>query len=193
MADQALNLIGDRLRAQRHKLHMSLDVLASRTNLSKSFLSQVERGIASPSIESLHQIAEAIGVPMFLFFVEEDGQKVVRPRTERRVLVVPDSRFEYESIWFGANRKMEIILGRLKPGTTSSDRPRSHLVADLTSVEECFFVLQGRVEFQLGEECYVLEPGDSAYFNGSLPHRYSACGEEDTVLLFSITPPAIAR
>ena len=80
MADQALNLIGDRLRAQRHKLHMSLDVLASRTNLSKSFLSQVERGIASPSIESLHQIAEAIGVPMFLFFVEEDGQKVVRPR-----------------------------------------------------------------------------------------------------------------
>jgi transcriptional regulator with XRE-family HTH domain len=185
--------IGERIRAQRHKLHMSLDELGSRTNLSKSFLSQVERGTTSPSIESLSLIAEAIGVPMFLFFVEDDGQQVIRRRGERNALRVPDSYFEYESIWFGAQRKMEIIIGRLKPGESSSARPRGHSAADMTTVDECIFVLHGKAEFQLGDEIRVLEEGDSAYFSGNIPHRFCAVGEEELVLLFAIAPPAVSR
>ncbi len=193
MGEEALTLIGDRLRTQRHKLKMSLDVLASRTNLSKSFLSQVERGLASPSIESLNQIAEAIGVPMFLFFVEENDRQVIHHRNERRMLTVPDSRFQYESIWFGANRKMEILLGHLRPGSSSSDRPRSHSSDELSTVDESFFVLQGQLVFELGEERYPLEEGDSAYFNGNVPHRYCARGDKEVLLLFSIAPPAVSR
>ena len=193
MTEQHVIMIGERIRTQRHKLHMSLDELGSRTKLSKSFLSQVERGITSPSIESLSLIAQAIGVPMFLFFVEEDGQQVIQRRSGRRSLTVPDSHFQYESIWYGARRKIEVIIGRLKPGESSSDQPRGHSAADMTTVDECVFVLQGKAEFQLGDEVSILEKDDSAYFAGNIPHRFCAVGEEELVLLFAVAPPAVSR
>lgn len=193
MKDQPLPMIGERIRAHRRKLHMSLDELAKRTNLSKSFLSQVERAVCSPSIESLGLIAEALGVPMFLFFVEDDVERIVVRRDEQREISPPDSRFLYKSIWFGASRKMEILIGRLKPGESSTDQARGHSASSLIAIDECFIVLQGKVELQLGEESYVLEEGDSAYFNGTIPHRYRALGEEELVLLFAIAPPAISR
>lgn len=188
-----LPMIGERMRVHRRKLRVSLGELAKRTNLSKSFLSQVERGLASPSIESLGLIAESLGVPMFLFFVEDDAERVVVRRAEQRRVNVPDSRFQYESIWFGANRKMEILIGRLQPGEFSTDVARGHSASGLTAVDECFIVLQGKVELELGDERHVLEEGDSAYFNGTMPHRYLALGEEELVLLFAIAPPAISR
>lgn len=188
-----LPMIGERIRAHRRKLRMSLGDLAKGTNLSKSFLSQVERGLTHPSIESLGLIAEALGVPMFLFFIEDDAEKVVVRRGEQRKISVPESRFQYESIWFGASRKMEILIGRLKPGESSTDQACGHFASGLTAVDECFIVLQGKVELQLGEESYMLGEGDSAYFNGTMPHRYCALGEEELVLLFAIAPPAMSR
>lgn len=181
------------MRGQRRKLHLSLDELAKRTHLSKGFLSQVERGETHPSIESLSQIADALRVPLFLFFVEESGEKVVMRQSELRKLGTPDSRFQFETIWFGARRKMEIIIGRLQPGESSSDQARVHQVRDFTTVEECFYVLQGAIEFELGEERHVLQAGDSGYFSGSVPHRFTALGSEEAVLLFAISPPAISR
>ncbi len=193
MAEQPLSLIGERIRVQRRKLRLSLDELAARTHLSKSFLSQVERGTTHPSIDSLNAIAEAIQVPMFLFFVEEDNAQVIRRRTERRTLTVPDSRFQYESIWFGSNRKMEILIGRLSPGEVSSDQGRTHGARELTVVEECVFVLQGRIEFCLGDAVHILEAGDSAYYGGHIPHRFRALGDQEATLLFAIVPPVVSR
>lgn len=193
MKDHALPMIGERIRARRRKLRMSLDELAERTNLSKSFLSQIERAISSPSIESLELIAGALEVPMFLFFVEDDTDKIVTRRDEHRNIGVPDSQFQYKAVWFGSSRKMEILIGHLKPGESSTDQPRGHSADALTTVDECFIVLQGKLEFQLDEERYVLEEGDSAYFNGTVPHRYTALGEEELVLLFAIAPPAMSR
>lgn len=193
MAPEPVSVIGERIRSQRRKLHMSLDDLGVRTQLSKSFLSQVERGTTSPSIESLSVIAKAIGVPMFLFFVEDDGHQVIRRRSDRRMLRVPDSNFDYESIWFGANRKMEIIVGHLKTGETSSEHPHSHSSANMTVVDECILVLQGRLEFQLGDEIFELEIGDSAYFAAHIPHCYRAISKEEVIVLFAIDPPAVAR
>jgi transcriptional regulator with XRE-family HTH domain len=188
-----LPMIGERMRSHRRKLRLSLGELAKRTELSKSFLSQVERGLASPSIDSLGLIAESLGVPMFLFFVEDDTERVVVRSSERRKVNAPDSRFEYESIWFGASRKMEILIGRLRPGEYSSTLAHGHSATSLTAVDECLYVLQGTVQLELGDERYVLQQGDSAYFNGTRPHRYLALGGEEAVLLFAIAPPALSR
>lgn len=193
MKDPILPNIGEHMRKHRTHMHMSLDELAKLTGLSKSFLSQVERGQTSASIESLGAIAEALQVPMFLFFVEDDDNKVVTRRTEQRQLQVPDSRFQYQTLWYGATRKMEILVGRLQPGEFSSDLPRSHSAGPLVTIEECFFVLSGSVEFYLGEEVHLLEAGESGYFNGGLPHRFRAVGDQELVILFAIVPPALSR
>jgi transcriptional regulator with XRE-family HTH domain len=186
-------MIGGRIRAQRRELGMSLTELAERTGLSKGFLSGVERDLSNPSINSLSLIADALGTPVFLFFVEDDPERVVVLKSERKEIQLPDSRFRYEAIWFGMSRKMEILIAKLSAGQCSTDQPRSHRVADSETVEECFFVLQGTVELEIGGETCVLDPGDSAYFNGTIPHRYAAVGEEDLVLLLAISPPAFSR
>ena len=88
---------------------------------------------------------------------------------------------------------MEILTGRLRPGESTSDHPKGHTATELTGVDECFLVLEGRVELRVGDDIYILEQGDSAYFWGTLPHVYRNVGEEDLVLLFAIAPPAISR
>ena len=63
--------IGARIRQLRIKNDLTLEELASRTELTKGFLSQLERNLTSPSIQTLEDIAEALGVTMAGFFSEE--------------------------------------------------------------------------------------------------------------------------
>ena len=185
--------IGERMRNRRTALGMTLDELADRTGLSKGFLSQIERSLSSPSIDSLSLIASALSVPMFLFLVEDSHQQVVVHKDERRAIVVPDSRFRYESIWFRPDRKMEILMGHLKPGESSSDEPHRHSASTLVSVDECMLVLEGKAHLEIDSEVYTLEAGDCAYFNGTMPHRYINIGNEELVVFFVIAPPAMSR
>ena len=69
--------IGKRIRQLRIKNDLTLEELASRTELTKGFLSQLERNLASPSIQTLEDITEALGTTMSTFFAEEDDSKVV--------------------------------------------------------------------------------------------------------------------
>lgn len=186
-------MIGERIRGRRQELHLALGDLAEQTGLSTSFLSQVERGLVNPSIESLSTIAEALDVPLFLFFVDDDHEKLVAQQDEYRKLTLPNTRFEYELIWFGPDRSMEVLVGRLQPGTSSTDLPRRHTTKDFRAVEECVYVLHGTLELEVGANTYVLKEGDSAYFDGHMPHRFTALGDGELKLLFSIVPPVLAR
>jgi transcriptional regulator with XRE-family HTH domain len=185
--------IGDRMRKRRRELGISLDALAEQTGLSKGFLSQVERSQCSPSIDSLGHIATALGVPMFLFFVDDSRPRVVVRKEERREIGVPDSRFRFETIWFTPDRKMEILIGRLEPGLSNVDEPSSHASTGMESVDECVLVLRGRLRLEVSGEVYDLDEGDSAYFNGNLPHCYTAVGDEELSVLIALTPPAMSR
>lgn len=193
MASPRLEQVGQRIRDRRQVLEMTLDDLAAKTGLSKSFLSQVERAIARPSIESLSTIATALGVPLFLFFVDETSSQTVVHRNERTEVTVPDSRFRYESIWFGPDHKMEVLIGRLDPGESDRDVARGHFVSEMTRVEECVVVLEGSLNCEIDGEVYELEEGDSIYFNGILPHRYTNPAESESVILFVVTPPVMLR
>ena len=66
-------MVGERIRQRRKELGYSLRELGSRTNLTASFLSQVENSRSSPSLASLQRIATALGVPMFAFLKEVEG------------------------------------------------------------------------------------------------------------------------
>ncbi len=193
MTQYSCKIIGGRMRAQRQKRNMSLEQLAQETNLTKSFLSQVERGKANLSIRSLAAISDALKVPMLFFFMESDEDQTVRRSSELRRLAVPDSRFEMDVIWFGTNRKLEVMVGRLAAGEWSGDVPNSHHANEFTVIEECIYVLQGQAELELGDEHHILDAGDSAYFNGSVPHRFKALGSQELLLLFAITPSVLAR
>src|SRR5438105_13797163 len=91
LAEATPTLLGARIRAARTQRNLSLGDLASTAQVSRSLISQIERGIATPSIETLRRVASAIGVPVFSLFLEEHGHQSIVRATDRRVVHYPGS------------------------------------------------------------------------------------------------------
>ena len=89
-------MFGERIKAQRNELGQSLRALAKDVDLTASFLSQIERNQADPSIKSLRRIADALGVPMLYFLSDDDATDPVVRRDRRNQLVIPESGVTYE-------------------------------------------------------------------------------------------------
>lgn len=180
--------LGEKIRARRQEADISLRELAARTGLSPSFVSLVERDMASPSITSLRKIADALETPLFHLFIneEEEEEEVISPvvrSDRRRKLMVPDSHLIYEILSPSSARQLLFFIARLEPGAISSDEPLSH------PMEECTFVLKGRLKLEVGSDVYILEEGDSICWDGNLPHRLTSIGEETLVVISAVTPP----
>jgi transcriptional regulator with XRE-family HTH domain len=175
--------LGNRIRARRQELGLSLRELAERVGLTASFLSQIERDLTSPSIESLRKISDALEVPIFHFLVEPDGRCPVVRRNARVTLTLPNSDLTYELLTPDLNRQMEAFLVERQPGQEKATFPLRQ------QTEEFIYVLQGQLEIQLGEEVYRLGPGDTVYFEGAMLRRLLALGDETLRFISVITPP----
>lgn len=176
-------MLGEKIRKKRMEKNMSLKELAEKIDLTASFLSQVERELAEPSITSLRKIADALEVPIFYFLLDDEEHSPVVRKNERKVLRFPQSHLTYELLSPDLNRQMEVLIGRLEPGAISSDEPSTH------PGEECILILEGKMEITVGEESYSLEEGDSIYYFASIPHTLRNIGEKQLVFLSVITPP----
>jgi len=177
--------VGERLRALRRSRRATLRTVAERSGLSESFLSQVERGRSSASIESLRRVADALGVSMADLF-EPDG--LPGPRVLRR-----DER---PALSFGVLGKkllltprplhhLEVFAGELEVGGSTGTEPYAH-----GDSEELFVVLSGTVQLELGGELFDLEPGDSIDYRSSTPHRISNTGQDLAEVMWIISPPS---
>jgi transcriptional regulator with XRE-family HTH domain len=175
--------LGHRLRARRQELGLSLRELAERVGLTASFLSQIERDLASPSIESLRKISDALEVPIFHFLIEPDTRSPVVRRGERAELKLHGSNLTYQLMTPDLSRKMEVFMAEREPGEEKITIPLRQ------QTEEFIYVLQGQLEIQLGEERYLLDPGDSIYFDGPLLRRLAARGDRALRFISVITPP----
>jgi transcriptional regulator with XRE-family HTH domain len=177
--------VGERLRGLRRSRRATLRTVAERSGLSESFLSQVERGRSSASIESLRRVADALGVSMADLF-EPGG--LPGPRVLRR-----DER---PSLSFGVLGKkllltprplhhLEVFAGELEVGGSTGTEPYAH-----GDSEELFVVLSGTVQLELGGELFDLEPGDSIDYRSSTPHRISNTGQDLAEVMWIISPPS---
>jgi transcriptional regulator with XRE-family HTH domain len=173
--------LGDRIKQRRREMNLSLRDLAEQADLTASYLSQVERNISMPSIESLRKISRALDIPTFYFFLEEEAPSPVVRRGERRKLIIPNANVTYELLTPNLNRKMEIIYAEAGPG----EIPLVHY----TNTEECLVVLEGRLEVEIGGETYQLDPGDTVYFEGALLRRMAVVGDARARYFSVVTPP----
>ncbi|HXB56005.1 MAG TPA: cupin domain-containing protein [Vicinamibacteria bacterium] len=149
--------VGAWVRRLRTEQRMSLRTLATRTQFSPSFISQVENGVVSPSIASMEKIANALGVTLGEFFVAaREG--------EAGLIVRAADRLQMSSLWslgrieaLGpmTGRRLEPVLITLDPGGRSGKHPYAH------TSEEFAFVLEGEPTLTLGPEEHVLAPGDA--------------------------------
>jgi transcriptional regulator with XRE-family HTH domain len=177
--------LGQRVRILRESRALSLKQLADRAEVSESFISQVERGVASPSVASLRRIAEALGTSIgSLFDGRTEGGRVVRAG-DRPHLVHPRRKWQDFLLTPQMSKRLQVILSVIEPGEGSGDEPYSH-----DSDEECVIVLKGKLEFWVGHERYMLEQGDSLTFESRLPHRNKNPGKSRAEVLWVITPPS---
>ncbi|PRX30453.1 XRE family transcriptional regulator [Orenia metallireducens] len=175
--------LGKKIREKRKQRGLNLSQLAKKIGYTSSFLSQVERGIADPSITSLRKIAEAFEVPIFYFMLDKIEYNPVVKRGDRKSLRFPGSNLTFELLSPDLKRNIEMISARLEPGAVTCEEPLTH------HGEECTLVIQGSMEIQIGEEVYNLEEGDTIYYFASIPHKITSTGEEDLIFVSAITPP----
>ncbi|MGE5485344.1 MAG: helix-turn-helix domain-containing protein [Ignavibacteriales bacterium] len=176
-------MLGGRIRSKRLENGLSLREVADRAGLTASFLSQVERDLAEPSITSLRRIAQALEVPIFYFLLDSMEESPVVRHNARKVLRLPESHMAYELLSPDLNRKMEVVIGNLAPGAATCDVPLTH------PGEECIIVLEGSADIELGMETHHLQRGDSAYYFCSLPHKLTNVGAGTLQFIMVITPP----
>ena len=179
--------MGERLRSLRRLRRATLKAVAERAGLSESFLSQVERGRASPSIGSLQRIAEALGVSVADLFApdwERPPPRVLR-RAVRPTLPLGTSGRKF-LLTPRPLENLEVFVGELAPGGSTADEPYTH-----GDSEELVVVLSGTLSLQLGDEVYELGPSDSIDYRSSTPHRAYNAGDEAVEAIWIISPPSL--
>jgi transcriptional regulator with XRE-family HTH domain len=181
---EASRELGQRIREVRRKKKMTLRDAAVAAGVSESFLSQVERGLANPSVASLRRIADAMREPVASFFVGEPQSGMLVRAGERRRLVHPKGALEDYLLTPASARSLQIIYCVVGPDEGSGPEPYTH-VAD----EECVVILSGRLEVGLGSERYSLNSGDALLFDPKEPHSFHNPGAEQATMLWVQTPP----
>jgi transcriptional regulator with XRE-family HTH domain len=174
--------LGDTVRALRRRSGLTLRQVSERTDLSPSYISSVERSLASPSIASLQKLARAFDttVPALMSGSYEAPDSPLVRIGDRRVLHSDKGVTIEDMSTAGSN--LEPLLFTVQPGA-GSDGPLSH------EGEEFLYVMSGELVLRLdGTDDFVLAPGDSMAYESPRPHQFSNVGRVPTVVLWINTP-----
>ena len=183
MSLTAMIKIGERIRNLRELSKLTQEELADRANLTKGFISQIERDLTSISLDSLIQILEAMDENISDFFRETSEEKIVYQEKDR-VAIEKEKIEKFELLVPGStNRRLEpILLTLLKGQTTPKERPHEG--------EEFGLVLQGRINLRFGKEVQKLKRGECFYFSSEKEHWLQNPGSREAVVLWISSPPS---
>ncbi len=184
MAEQD-DMIGATLRAVRRRQGMTLRQVAEAAGVTESFLSQVERDIASPSIATLRRVAVALGTSIGVLLDDVGPQGQLVRAADRRIVTYPGLDARDEFLTDGSGGRLQVILSVVEPGGGTGPEAYSH-----ESDEECLIVLEGALDLWVGAEHHRLETGDAIRYPSRTPHRNENPGPDTARILFVITPPS---
>jgi transcriptional regulator with XRE-family HTH domain len=183
-ADAQKKGIGAQLRQRRRIKDLTLAELSTQSGLSVGLLSQIERGLSSPSLKSMTQICTALGIPMSWLFdsgpTEDPAETglVVR-RGSRRRLDLGSYGVSKELLSPDLGGEMQIYLVSIRPGGQSGPETYTH------RGEEGGLVLSGTLELTVDGRVVLLYEGDSFRFVSSLAHRFANPGATQTQVVWA--------
>ena len=173
--------IGSLLKARRLALGFTLQELAERAELSAAFLSQAERGKATPSIVSLINIAKALETDIHYFITPPAATSLVR-RADDPQYIEMDSPVVYTRLDAEIrNQRMNALIMEIPPGIALP-------VVHREEGEDFFYVLEGEVEQSIGDKAFTLRQGDSAHHNTQVDHDMINKSKKPVRLIWVGTP-----
>lgn len=180
--------IGKKLRETRRRCGMVIDDVARQSGLSRAYISQIETGKATPTLQTVEKLSDALHIPMASLFTNDKFSLKVTRSSERHVLQfgaedAPIAERKLIHLLTAPDRTLELVMLEIPVGFAAGPPDLGH------EGEEAFYVMQGRVRVNIGEETHILEQGDSVHWAATLPHQIINAGEVKAKLVFARTPP----
>jgi len=182
--------LGDKIKTLRKKIGMTQRELAEQVGLTPSFISQLEKNLISPSLDSLLKLSEKLNTQPIYFLTDgETGplQKMVVKPDERQDIQFPALKSTDIKLQLLVsdvlNRRMEPYLLTIREGATIGRHFYSH------KGDEFAYVIEGELEVEIQDEKQVLRQGDSLYIESTFPSKWVNTGKKDAAILWVLSPP----
>ena len=175
--------IGKKIRELRLENGLTQDELASRLELTKGYISQLENNLTSPSMQTLFSILEVLGTDIHEFFSKEDDVPVVYK--EEDYYVKENEELKHNISWIVPNAQkyeMEPILIEIEPNGQS-------IIDDPHPGEEFGYVLDGNITLVYNKKRYIIKKGETFYYLSNKDHYLINPGNVLAKVLWISTPP----
>lgn len=178
-----IGVIGERIRSKRKEANLTVDEVAEKIGLSQSMVSQLERGKAKPSLDTLWKLSIIFDVSLSYFFegIKKNSVFLSR-REEQEILTMRHPNVQYRVLAPLTCTKLEFFEIIVSPDRGEKIVPLPH------QGEEGGIVLHGEIEVTIGDETYLLKQGDSIYFDSTKPHAFRNPGTEPAIAIWTGTP-----
>lgn len=179
--------LGQRLRQLRKRQKISLATLAGECDLSVGLLSQIERGISTPSVKALNRLAQVLGVSTHELLENADGiesevgGRVARSGTHRN-LNLHDKGISKEIVSPPKAKYIDLCRATIVPGGSSGDQWFS-----TDKGEQVGMVLEGTLELWINDQVVVLQAGDSFCYSSRTPRRWRNPGDVNAEVIWAIS------
>ena len=177
--------IGAKIKKLRLQRGLTQEELADRCELSKGFISLLERDLTSPSLDTLADILESLGTDLPSFFAKDGEEKIVFGEDD--IFVKEDEEQLRGRIrWLvpsAQKNRMEPILVEMAPGGETVEE-------DPHEGEEFGYVLSGTVKIVVGDRVERVRKDESFYFQPTAPHKLVNAGKTTCRVLWVSTPPS---
>ena len=178
-------MLGKRLNELRVARGLTLRALAKDAGVSPTLLSQIEREVTEPSLNTLRALSTVFGESMAALFLDPEAPSVWLSRPgERTQIIGPKGAVSYERLTRG-NGPMEVLRAVFVPGQFS--------VADTDAVShpsvECIYVIRGTMTVEIAGVAHRVQAGEAISFEAIHAHRYVNHGDVDAEIILSVTPP----
>lgn len=179
------------IKQKRLEKGYTLAYMSKALGFTASFLSQLERGLKKPSLDSLRKISDFLELPMIFFFFDEKTEPVAEPisgddmchvirKSSRQKIVLPEIQTEYEMLTPSPTEVKTELTGsycEIRPNCHMSEKMITH------KCDESMLVLQGKMRAFIGDATYDLEDGDSIYVAKHVPHNTMNIGSDNLCVI----------
>lgn len=178
--------ISKNIAQYRKEKGFTIKALAQKASVTSSLLSQIEKGSANPSINTLKQIAKALEVPLFKFFIGEEIAEslVVRKENRKKIVFSDDENLSYELLTPDTKGDIEFMKMNIPADEATSQELFSHIG------EEVAFVIRGKVNLHMMGKIIFLAEGDSVRIPARTEHKWNNDSSLECEVIFAVTPPS---